>query len=204
LRMYAPEGFLSAESPLLFNRVLIRKEVRIELKIRKQKEKTVEDIALELKEAELIVITDYRGLTVSQITSLRRLLRSERCRYKVAKNTLTKLACRRVGLEQLEQFLEGPTAVASTNADPVNAVKALLKFSKENEPLSFKGGLLNGQVITTEQLKALGDLPPKEVLLAKVCSGFQAPIFGLVNVLQGNIRALVYALEAVRAQKETA
>ncbi|HOL17732.1 MAG TPA: 50S ribosomal protein L10, partial [Bacillota bacterium] len=76
--------------------------------------------------------------------------------------------------------------------------------SKENEALSLKGGLLSGQLLSVERLKALGEIPPKEELLAKVCRGFQAPIYGLVNVLQGNIRSLVYVLEAVRAQKASA
>lgn len=171
---------------------------------RKHKEKIVDDIARELEVAELIIATDYRGLTVSAITALRRRLREEQCRYRVSKNTLTKLACRRAGLEKLEQFLAGPTAIAYTSADPVGAAKVLLKFGKENEALEFKGGLLSGQLITPDQFKELGDIPPREVLLARVCSGFQAPIFCLVNVLQGNIRGLVYALEAVRAQKESA
>lgn len=171
---------------------------------RKQKEKIVDDVARELEQAELIIVTDYRGLNVGAITNLRRQLRDEQCRYRVSKNTLTKLACRRVGLEQLEQFLEGPTAIAYTSADPVGAAKVFLKFGKENEMFSARGGLLAGQLLHPEQLKALGEIPPKEVLLAQVCSGFQAPIYGLVNVLQGNIRKLVYALEAVRAQKEAA
>jgi len=174
------------------------------LSIRKKKEQTVEEVALELKHAELIVVTDYRGLKVSNITILRRQLREEQCRYRVSKNTLAKLACRKIGLEQLEQFLEGPTAIAYTSSDPVSVAKVLLKFGKDFEALAFKGGLLKGQVITPDQLIALGDIPPKEVLLAKVCSSFQSPIFGLVNVLQGNIRALVYTLEAVRAKKEPA
>jgi large subunit ribosomal protein L10 len=178
--------------------------VTVHLITRKQKEQIVEDVARELKQAELIIITDYRGLTVSAITNLRRQLREEQCSYRVSKNTLTKLACRKVGLEQLEQFLEGPTAIAYTSADPVGAAKVFLKFAKENEVFSARGGLLAGQLLQPEQLKALGEIPPKEVLLAQVCRGFQAPIYGLVNVLQGNIRNLVYALEAVRVQKESA
>ena len=171
---------------------------------RNQKERIVEELARELEQAELIILTDYRGLTVSDITALRRQLRAEQCRYRVSKNTLTRLACRKIGLEELEQFLEGPSAIAYTSSDPVGAAKVLIKFSKENEALSLKGGLLSGQLLSVERLKALGEIPPKEELLAKVCRGFQAPIYGLVNVLQGTIRSLVYVLEAVRAQKASA
>ena len=171
---------------------------------RKEKEAFVNSIAEDLKEAELLIVTDYRGLNVAAISSLRGKLREENCSYKVTKNTLTRLACRKVGLEELEQFLDGPTAIAYSSDDPVSAAKVFLEFSKDNEALNIKGGLLSGQILEPQDIKALGEIPPREVLLAKVCGGFQAPISGLVNALQGNIRQLVYALDAVRQQKETA
>ena len=171
---------------------------------KKEKEKLVEQIARELEQAELIIATDYRGLNVSGITNLRRRLRDEKCSYKVTKNTLTKLACRKIGLEALEQLLEGPTALAYTSTDPVAAAQVFIKFGKEYETFSIKGGLLAGQLLQPHQVKALGEIPPREVLLARVCSGFQAPIYGLASVLQGNLRQLVYALDAVRQQKESA
>ncbi len=171
---------------------------------RKEKEKIVDEIARDLEQAELILVTDYRGLNVFAISTLRRRLREEQCLYKVSKNTLTRLACRKIGLEALENLLDGPTAIAYTSADPVAAAQVFLKFGKDNEALSIKGGLLAGQLLTPDQVKALGEIPPKEVLLAMVCGGFQAPISGLANVLQGNIRKLAYALEAVRSLKESA
>lgn len=171
---------------------------------KKAKEKIVDGVAGELAQAGLIIVTDYRGLNVAGITTLRRRLREEQCRYMVTKNTLTRLACRRVGLENLEQFLEGPTALAYTSADPVAAARVFLKFGKEFEAFSIRGGVLSGQVLLPEQIRALGEIPPREVLLARVCGGFQAPIYGLANVLQGNLRQLVYAFDAVRRLKETA
>lgn len=171
---------------------------------RKEKEKLVEQIAHELDQAELIIATDYRGLTVAGISNLRQRLRAEQCHYKVTKNTLTRLACRKIGLEVMDPLLEGPTALAYTSGDPVAAAQVFIKFAKEYEALSVKGGLLAGQLLQPEQVKALGEIPPREVLLARVCSGFQAPIYGLASVLHGNLRQLVYAFDAVRKLKESA
>jgi large subunit ribosomal protein L10 len=171
---------------------------------RKEKEAMVDNIARDLQEANLIVVTGFRGLNVSAINNLRRRLRAEQCRYKVSKNTLTRLACRRVGMEVLEEFLEGPTAIAYSNDDPVKAARALAEFMKENEALMVKGGVLSGQLLKPEDVKALGEIPPKEVLLAMLCRGLQAPISGLVNVLQGNLRNLAYVLDAICRQKESA
>jgi large subunit ribosomal protein L10 len=171
---------------------------------KENKEKIIDELARDLSQADLIIVTDYRGMTVAGINNLRHQLSREQCRYRVAKNTLARLACRKVGLEALEEFLEGPTAIAYTAADPVGTAKIFLQFTKENEFLKIKGGILSGQLLQPEAVKALGDIPPREVLLAKVCGGFQAPIVGLVNVLQGNLRQLVYALDAVRRLKESA
>lgn len=171
---------------------------------KKEKEMVVEDIARELEQADLIVITNYRGLNVSAINSLRRKLGAEQCSFRVTKNTLTKLACRKIGLEALEPMLEGPTAVAYTSADTVSPAKVFDEFVKENEALVIKGALLDGNILGPEKIKALAAIPSREVLLAQVCSAMQSPMTGFVNVLQGNIRNLVYALDAVRKQKESA
>lgn len=171
---------------------------------RKAKEEFVEEIARDLEEAELIIAADYRGIDVAGDTELRRRLKREECRYRVVKNTLTRLACRKIGLDGLEDLLEGPTALAYTAADPVGPARVFLEFGRENEALTVKGGLLAGQALAPEEVKALGEIPPREVLLAQVCGAFQAPLSGLVNVLQGNIRALAYALDAVRRLKESA
>ena len=171
---------------------------------REEKERRVKSIAQDLQQANLVVFTDYRGLNVTGISNLRNSLRAEKCRYRVVKNTLTRLACRQVGLESLEQHLTGPTAVAFSSADPVAAARALLKFSNENKTFAIKGGMLEGQLLAPDKIKELGQIPPQEILYAQVCGGFQAPIQGLASALQGTLSKLVYALEAVRQQKESA
>ena len=111
---------------------------------RKEKEKMVEALREDLSKAKVVVLTDYRGLTVAQINSLRRILKEEGAQYKVVKNTLMRLAVKETGLEKLEPYLEGPTAIAYGYDEPVVPVKLLVKFAKENDHLSIKAGALEG------------------------------------------------------------
>jgi large subunit ribosomal protein L10 len=168
------------------------------------KVKMLDEISEELKKADLVIVSDYRGLNVKAISDLRSRLRKEECLYRITKNTLNRLACKAAGVEQLEELFEGPTAIAYSNADPVAAAKVFSDFSKENEALVVRGGMLSGQLLDVQAIQALGEIPPRDVLLAKVVGGFQAPISGLVNVLQGTLRQLVYTVDAVRMQKESA
>ncbi len=171
---------------------------------KKAKEKMLNEVTEELKKAELVVVTDYRGLNVKAISALRAKLREQGCSYKVTKNTMNRLACRQAGVEELENLFEGPTAIAYSSEDPVAAAKVFNEFVKENEALVVKGGLLSGQLLDPLGIKALGEIPPREVLLAQVVGGFQAPISGLVGALHGTLRKLVYTVDAVRQQKESA
>jgi len=177
------------------------KEVRY-LGIRREKELKVEEIKGDLDKSKVIVLTDYRGLTVAQISNLRRILREEGVKYRVVKNTLTRLAVRDVGLDNLVQYLDGPTAIAYGYDDPVLPVKLLVKFAKENDNLTIKGGALEKNVLNEGELRRISELPSREVLLAKTLGCLQAPIAGLLSVLNGNIRNLVYVLSAVKEKKE--
>lgn len=150
------------------------------------------------------VITDYRGLDVARVTKLRAKLREAGVEYKVIKNTLAKLAIQDSGLESLQEHLQGPTAVAFGYEDPVAAAKILSDFAKDNKELEIKAGIVEGKVIDFAGVKALADLPSREVLIAQALAGIQAPITGFVNVMQGNVRNLVYVLDAVRKQQEEA
>jgi len=169
---------------------------------REDKAVVVDNIKEKLQSSDVSVLTDYRGLTVAEIDDLRRKLREANVEYKVLKNTLTWRAAQELGLEELKTFLEGPTAIAFSSEDPVAPAKVLSDFAKKHKALEIKGGVLEGNVISLEKIKALAELPPKEQLLAQVVSAMQAPISGLVNVLQGPIRNFVWTLEAVRVHKE--
>lgn len=164
----------------------------------------VAEIKDKLSRAQSVVLADYRGLNVAQATELRKQLREAGIEYKVVKNTLTIIAARECGLDGLASLLTGPTAIAFGYDDPVAPAKILSEFAKANKDLELKGGVLDGQVMNVEDVKALADLPSREELLAQVLRGMQAPIAGFVNVLQGTIRNFVYALDAVRKQKEEA
>lgn len=167
---------------------------------------TKKQVVAEMKEkfvnAKSVVITDYRGLDVAEVTELRKRLREAGVEYKVVKNTLLKIAAQEAGIEGVDDFFKGPTAVAFGVEDAVTPAQVIYKFAKDHDDLEIKAGVLEGQLIGFDQVKALADLPSREVLLGQVASAFQAPIAGLVNVLQGPIRKLGYALEEVRKLKE--
>ncbi|MCL6639138.1 MAG: 50S ribosomal protein L10 [Firmicutes bacterium] len=170
-------------------------------KSREEKELILQELKEKLGSAKVVVLTDYRGLTVAEVTRLRRRLREAGCEFKVAKNTLASLAARQLGLEGLDPYLEGPVSIAMSAEDPVAPAKVLTEFIRETRKMEIKAGVLEGKVINAEGVRGLADLPPREVLLAKVLGGMQAPLYGFASVLQGTLRSFVYVLEAVRKQR---
>jgi large subunit ribosomal protein L10 len=174
--------------------------------VTQEKLQTVAEIKEKLSTTKGAVLTNYRGLTVAQDTKLRRKLREAGVEYRVFKNTMTRIAAKEAGIEGLDTYLEGPTAIAMSYTDPVAPAKVISDFVKEHklQALEVKAGLVEGKVIDADSVKALSSLPPREVLIAKALGSMQAPIVGFVNVLSGSLRNLVYALEAVRKQKESA
>lgn len=169
-----------------------------------QKREVVEGISGRIKAAKALVFADYRGLTVEQDTELRSALRKAGVDYKVVKNTLTRLAANENGLEGLDTYLNGPTAMASSDTDPVAPAKVLSEYAKKYDKLELKVGVVEGKIIDPSGIKALAELPPREVLIARVLGGFNAPLSGLVTVLNGNIRGLAVALNAIAEQKANA
>lgn len=169
-----------------------------------EKQAAVAKLKEKLSQAKGAVLADYRGITVVEDTALRHKLREAAVDYQVVKNTFTRIAAGELGLKELESYLAGPTALAVSYTDPVAPAKVLVDFAKEHKQFAIKAGLVEGRVIGLEDVKALANLPPREVLLAKMLGSMQAPLSGLANVLQGSIRNLVYTLDAVRQQKETA
>lgn len=166
-----------------------------------QKEATVNLLKEKLQESQGAILADYRGLNVSEVTELRSKLREANVEFKVAKNTLTKRAADEVGIEGLDPFLEGPTAIAFGMEDPVSPAKILSEFAKDHKALEIKAGILEGKVIDIEAIKALAELPSKEELIAKVLGGMQSPLYGFAGSLQGLLRNLVYVLSAVQEKK---
>ncbi|MDI3281140.1 MAG: 50S ribosomal protein L10 [Bacillota bacterium] len=169
---------------------------------REAKREVVKELQEKFASSQSVVLADYRGLNVKAMTDLRRRCREAGVEYRVVKNTLARLAARQAGLEGLEELLLGPVSLAFGYRDPVLPAKVLSEFARDHKELEIKGGVLQGKVVSYEAVKALADLPPREVLLARLVGGMQAPLSGLVAVLNGPLRQLVYALEAVRKQKE--
>lgn len=166
------------------------------------KKQLVAEATEKFSSAKSVIITDYRGLSVAEITELRSRLRAQGVEYRVIKNTLLKIAAKDAGVEGVDEYFQGPTAVAYGLEDAVAPAQVLAKFIKDYKKLVIKGGILEGKTIGEVEVKALADLPPREAILGQVASVFQAPMAGLVNVLQGPIRKLGYALEEVRKLKE--
>jgi large subunit ribosomal protein L10 len=166
------------------------------------KSKVVEGLKEKISRSKLLVLSDYLGFSVKEMTQLRKQLRAENSELRVIKNTLVERAVKESGLGELESHLKGPTAVILGYQDTVAPLKVLVKFIKEAEKGTIRIGVLEKKVFSQGDLTAISKLPPREVLLAKVAFSLQSPIKGLVNVLQGPIRKLVYVLNAVKDKKE--
>ncbi len=162
----------------------------------------VKEISGRFNESSSALLTEYRGLTVSEIAEVRNALRGAGTEYKVLKNTLTRLAVREVGLEELADMLEGPTAIAFIHGDAVEAAKALDEASKKYPVLVIKGGVLDGKILDAEQANALAKLQPREVQLATIVMMVNTPLQQTANVLTALLRDFGSMLTQVLAQKE--
>lgn len=151
-------------------------------KILKEKQAVVAGIADELKAATTVVFVDARGLTVDKDTELRAELRKCGISYKVRKNTLTLKAVKDLGLEGVDEYLKGPTAIAAC-PNLTDAARIINNFAKENKAVEIKGGIMEGKAISADTVKELAALPSKEVLIARALGGLNAPITSLVIAL---------------------
>lgn len=167
-----------------------------------EKQKVVKEIESKINDATLVVFTDYRGLTVEEITELRNRLRVPGVEYKVVKNTMTRFALKNLGYDAIADQIEGPNAAVFSKEDPVGPAKTLFDFIKQYKKLEVKLGILEGQLVETASIKELAELPPREVLLAQVLGTMKAPIQGFANVLNANITGLVRALDQIKEQKQ--
>ena len=170
-------------------------------KILQEKQAAVAEIVNTLNGSISGVLVSYQGITVADDTKLRADLRKAGVKYKVLKNSLLNFAVKEAGLAGLTEVLEGTTALAVNTEGETAAAKILCEYAKKNEKFVIKAGFVEGNVIDADNVKALAKLPSKEVLIAQVLAGFNAPITGLVNVLNGNIRGLAVALNAIAEKK---
>jgi len=162
-------------------------------KIIAQKEQEVNELAAKIKDAKIVLLTDYRGITVDSVTGLRADLRKASTEYKVIKNNITRRALEKCGFEGLDASLEGPTAVIINNEDYLDTAKTIYEFTKANDFYKIKAGIIDGKVMTAEEIITLAKLPSKETLIGM-----------LAGALLGNISKLAVALDQVRVKQEEA
>ena len=168
---------------------------------RPQKTAVVDEIRTKLGDADAAVLTEYRGLTVSELAHLRGALRPVGTEYKVFKNTLARRAVEEAGLAELVALLEGPVAIAFVHGDAVVAARALRDFGRTNPALVLKGGLLGSRVLSASDVSALADIEPRDVLLARLAGGFQAPLAKAAGLFQAFTRNLAYGVKAYIDQR---
>ena len=165
-----------------------------------QKAEAIEELTEKLSRAQLAVVTDYRGLSVRDLATLRRQLHGLDVDYMVAKNTLLRIAARNNGIEGSEELLAGPTAIAFCYQDIVAPSKAISDFARTSRILNVRGGLLNGQPVGAEDINRLATLPPIEQLRAELVGSIGGALASLVGVLNGVLQQLVGTLEARNEQ----
>ena len=153
-------------------------------KILEQKKKVVSELADTLSSSVAGVIVDYKGITVDEDTKLRKELREAGVKYEVVKNTILKLAAEKADLSDIDDVLEGTTAIATSAEDHVAAARILSKFAEKSKTFTIKKGFLDGKVIGVETVESLAKLPSKDVLLATVCNAFNAPIAAFARAMQ--------------------
>lgn len=159
-----------------------------------EKVEVIEDLKERLDGVKTVMLTEYRGLTVQQLSELRKQLRAVRAEYKVVKNRLARLAGADLGVEALRPYLKGPTALVIAKDDPVAVAKTLTTFARTHQALAIKAGVVDGQLVAAEGIKALSELPSKEALRAQIVGLIQGPLAQLVGLLAAPQREIAYVL----------
>ncbi|MBE0414980.1 MAG: 50S ribosomal protein L10 [Dehalococcoidia bacterium] len=164
---------------------------------RDEKKEAVRELAEKLERCNIAITTDYRGLSVAEMTELRRRLRQGEIEYRVIKNTLARFAAEQAGKEGLATIIEGPTAIAFGYGDTAAPAKALVDYIRSSKgALQIRGGLLDRRVLSASEVTTLATLPPRDELIAKLLAEMQGTIFSLVNVLNANITGFLGILNA--------
>jgi large subunit ribosomal protein L10 len=170
---------------------------------KEKKPEAIQKAEKALTESRVGVVTDYRGMTVAEMSKLRRKLAESGIEYRVVKNNLAAIAAKNVGKEHLKDLLVGPSAVAFGREDEVTAARVLTEYIRANKPaLSIRGGFLQDRMLTADEISALAAMPPRDVMLARVVGQIKSPLYMLVTVLSANLSGLVRVLEARKEQLE--
>ncbi|MEW6409261.1 MAG: 50S ribosomal protein L10 [Nitrospirota bacterium] len=168
---------------------------------REEKVRAVKELHDKFKDACAVILTDYKGLNVAEITELRRTLRASGVEYRVVKNTLAKRASEGTQVRSVNESFKGTIGIVLSYKDPLVAAKVITGFTKKQEKLRLLSGIVEGSPVTTEKIKSIAELPPRQVLLAVFACNLQAPIKSLAGLLYATVARFAYALEAVKSKK---
>lgn len=175
-----------------------------EIKIGEWKELMVNELTDTLKENANFFLSNYVGLKSDEVNELRRSLESHDSKYLVVKNAIARIVFKNSGLKELVKFVEGDTGLAFGGNDAIAVARTMSKFAKTHEPLKFKGGYLDGDILDVEKIQYLASLPGREELIAKVVFGIKSPISGFVGVLSNTLKSFVYVVQAIKTSREGA
>jgi large subunit ribosomal protein L10 len=171
---------------------------------RDEKQAVIDRLTDRIRESDTMIVADYRGLTVVQTAEIRNRLRESGASFTVAKNTLARRAAEAAEKPALLDFLQGPTAIAFVDGDVAATAKALTEVARSTRILAVRGAVMEGDVLSADQVRQLGDLPPKDVLLSQIVGAVQGPMQGTVGVLTAPLRDIVALLDAYIAQRQAA
>lgn len=166
-----------------------------------QKEARVEELRKQLEGMDVIILGDFTGMDVATATEMRRELREASVQYRVVKNRLAARAMEEVGLSALTEHLTGPNGFVMTKGDPAPAAKILVNYEKTKKTPQIRSGLIDAAIMTAADIRRIAELPSREVLLAQIAAGFQAPVSGLARLLHEMTRKMVATIDAVAKQK---
>ena len=169
--------------------------------VRSEKEAVVAEVKTKIDEADAVIVTEYRGLSVTALAGLRQELRKAGCEYRVYKNTLARFAAREAGIEGLDTLLVGPTAIAFVKGDVAAVAKSLKEYARTNPLLVIRGGAVAGKAVSAKDVDVLAELPSREVMLSQFAGMLQAPLVKTAGLLQALPRNMAYGLKALVDQK---
>lgn len=173
------------------------------MKLNKQdKARVIDDLKDRFSRAKAVVFADYKGMTVAEMSELRKQLKDSSVEFRVVKNTLARIASRDTDIAVADDIFRDPVGVAIGYDDPVTAVKKVLEFTKTNEKLAVKGAVVEGKLCEENEIKEIATLPAKEILLARLAGTLQAPAGNMARALAATVSSLGYAMSALRSKKE--
>lgn len=168
---------------------------------REKKAQLIDELTDKLQKAKMVILTNYKGLSVADLEELRRQTDKHQVEYKIVKNTLVKLALKKAGLKIDESLFEGPLAMAFSFSDEIISCRILYNFSKNHEALEIRSGIVNGNLVDVDYIKKLALLPTHEELEVRLVGSLSSPLVRLHNVLFGNVRSLIYLLNSFKENK---